>query len=68
MNYECDENRSTLDAFAGAFSETLWETLIVVGVAAAICISLIGLSAQLNEAKAHRQPGAIHTAEVSPAK
>jgi hypothetical protein len=49
MNYRF-ENRSTL--LSGAFSETLWETLITLGVAAAICISLIGLSAHLNAAKA----------------
>jgi hypothetical protein len=49
MNYR-SENRSTL--FSGAFSETLWETLVTLGVAAAICISLIGLSARLNAARA----------------
>ena len=43
MNYRF-ESRSTL--FSGAFSETLWETLVTLGVAAAICISLIGLSAR----------------------
>ena len=49
MNYQF-ENRSTL--FSGVFSETLWETLVMLGVAAAICISLIGLSAHLNAARA----------------
>ena len=49
MNYQF-ENRSTL--FSGAFGETLWETLVMLGVAAAICISLIGLSAHLNAARA----------------
>jgi hypothetical protein len=49
MNYQF-ENRSTL--FSGAFSETLWETLIILGVAAGICISLIGVSAHLGQAKA----------------
>jgi hypothetical protein len=44
------ENRNTL--FSGAFNETLWETLIALGVCAGICISLIGLSAHLSQAKA----------------
>jgi hypothetical protein len=49
MNYQF-ENRSTL--FSGAFTETLWETLITLGVAAAICISLIVVSAHIGQAKA----------------
>ena len=49
MNYRF-ENYRTL--FSSIFSETLWETLVMLGVAAAICISLIGLSAHLNAAMA----------------
>lgn len=49
MNYQF-ENYRTL--FSSIFSETLWETLVMLGVAAAICISLIGLSAHLNAARA----------------
>jgi hypothetical protein len=44
------ENRRTL--FFSIFSETLWETLVMLGVAGAICISLIGVSAHLNQARA----------------
>jgi hypothetical protein len=49
MNYQL-KNAST--PFSGALSETLWETLIALGVRAGICISLIGLSAHLSQAKA----------------
>jgi hypothetical protein len=48
MNYQF-KNCSTL--FSGAFSETLWETLVTLGVAAAICMSLIGLSVHLSQAR-----------------
>jgi hypothetical protein len=44
------ENRNTL--CSRALNETLWETLITLGIAAAICISLIGLSAHLSQARA----------------
>ena len=49
MNYQV-ENRSTM--FSGVFSETVWETLVMLGVAGAICISLIAVSAHLGQAKA----------------
>lgn len=57
MNYQF-ENRSA--SFSEVFSETLWETLITLVVAAAIGISLIGLSAHLNAARA-RPPTVDHS-------
>jgi hypothetical protein len=57
------ENRSPL--FSGAFSETFWETLVTLGVAAAISISLIGLSAHLNAAGA--LPPAVDHSTAQPA-
>jgi hypothetical protein len=62
MNYQL-ENRSTL--FSGVFSETLWETLIALGVCAGICISLIGLSAHLSQAKTLPTAVDHSTAEVA---
>jgi hypothetical protein len=49
MNHQF-ENHGTL--FSGLFSETLWETLVMLGVAGAICIGLIGVSAHLSQATA----------------
>ena len=49
MNHQF-ENRSTL--FSGVFSATLWETLVMLGVAGAICIGLIGVSAHLSQGTA----------------
>jgi hypothetical protein len=57
------ENRSTL--FSAVFSETLWETLITLGVAAAICIGLTGLSAHLNAARALPPAVAHSTAQAA---
>jgi hypothetical protein len=62
MNYQL-ENPNTL--FSGAFSETLWETLIALGVCAGICISLIGLSAHLSQAKALPPAVGHSTAEAA---
>ena len=60
MNYP--EGRSAL--LSGALNEALWDTLITLGVAAAISISLIGLSAHLGHAAA-LSPSAGHpTAQV----
>jgi hypothetical protein len=49
MNYQL-ESRRTL--FSSIFSETLWETFVMLGVAGAICISLIGVSAHLGQVRA----------------
>jgi hypothetical protein len=62
MNYQ-PENRGTL--FSVAFSETLWETLIALGVCAGIWISLIGLSAHLSQAKALPTAVGNSTAEIA---
>jgi hypothetical protein len=48
MNHQV-ENRTL---FSAVFSETLWETLVMLGVAGAICIGLIGVSAHLSQARA----------------
>jgi hypothetical protein len=57
MNYQF-ENRRTL--FSSIFSETLWETFVMLGVAGAICISLIGVSAHLSQARPF-PPGVAHS-------
>jgi hypothetical protein len=57
------ENRSTL--LSGAFSETFWETLVTLGVAAAICIGLIGLSAHLSQARAVRPAVDLSTTQAA---
>jgi hypothetical protein len=44
-------------AFADGFIEAMWETLIAVAMAVAICVSLISLSAHLNEVKTVREAG-----------
>jgi hypothetical protein len=44
-------------AFADGFTEAMWETLIAVAMAVAICISLISLSTHLNEVKTVREAG-----------
>jgi hypothetical protein len=46
---------------ADGFTEAMWETLIAVAMAVAICISLISLSAHLNEVKTVREAG-MHAA------
>jgi hypothetical protein len=62
MNYQF-ENRRTL--FSNIFSETLWETFVMLGVAGAICISLIGVSAHLGQARALPPSVAHSTAQAS---
>ena len=57
MNYRF-ETRRTL--FTGIFSEALWEMLVMLGVAGAICIGLIGVSAHLSQARA-LPPGVAHS-------
>jgi hypothetical protein len=53
MNYQSDEKQNPLAPLFGAF-ETLWETLIVLGVAAGVCFSVTAMSAHLNQAKVLR--------------
>jgi ABC-type arginine transport system ATPase subunit len=62
MNYQFG-NRRTL--FSGIFSETLWETLVMLGVAGAICVSLIGVSAHLSQARALSPSVAHSTAQAA---
>jgi hypothetical protein len=45
---------NTLDLSSGAFMEAIWETFIALAITAAISISLISLSAHLNQAKVLR--------------
>jgi hypothetical protein len=63
MNHRFGENDSMpyLDLLAGGFIEAMWETMIALAMAAAISISLISLSAHLNEAKTLRESGARTT-------
>ena len=44
-------------ALSDGFIEAMWETLIAVATAVAICVSLISLSAHLNEVKTVREAG-----------
>lgn len=60
MNHQF-ENGST--PFSSVFNETLWETLVMLGVAGAICISLIGVSAHLSQARA--LPPGVSTAQAA---
>jgi hypothetical protein len=57
MNHRSGGNDSkpTLDVLTGGFIEAMWETLIALTMVAAICISLISLSAHLNKAKTLRE-------------
>ena len=50
---------------SNAFIETMWETLIALAITAAISISLISLSAHLNEAKTLRDAAALRSGAVS---
>jgi hypothetical protein len=79
MNQQSNENHSTLDLLSSGLIETMWETLIALAMAAAISISVISLSAHLNEAQKLRQAGASTTqstaehrlpsvADIGPAK
>jgi hypothetical protein len=60
MNHRSGGNDSkpALDILTGGFIEAMWETLIALPMAAAICIGLISLSAHLNKAKTLREAGA----------
>ena len=51
-------SHGSLDLLSGGLIEAMWETLIALAMAAAISISVISLSAHLNEAKKLRQAGA----------
>jgi hypothetical protein len=59
MNHRSGKNDSKpyLDLLSGGFIEAMWETLIALAMAAAICVSLISLSAHLNKAKTLREAG-----------
>jgi hypothetical protein len=60
MNHRSGKNDSMpyLDLLSGGFVEAMWETLIALAMAAAICISLISLATHLNNAKTIRESGA----------
>jgi hypothetical protein len=58
MNQQSRGSHGSLDLLSGGLIEAMWETLIALAMAAAISISVISLSAHLNEAKKLRQAGA----------
>ena len=58
----------TSNVMSDGFVEAMWETLIALGTVTAICISVIGLAAHLNEARtihgaAERDAHARHAAD-----
>jgi len=57
MSHRSGEHNSApyLDFLSGGFIEAMWETLIALIMAGAICISLISLSVHLNKAKTLRE-------------
>jgi hypothetical protein len=59
MNHRYGENDSTQypEFLSGGFIEAMWETLIALTIAAAICVGLISLSAHLDKAKTLREIG-----------
>jgi hypothetical protein len=61
MSYSSGEIRTALGLHPNSFMEAMWETLITLAVAAGISISLISLSAHLNEVKKVRESVALAT-------
>jgi hypothetical protein len=57
MSHRSGEHNSApyLDFLSGGFIQAMWETLIALIMAGAICISLISLSVHLNKAKTLRE-------------
>jgi hypothetical protein len=57
MSHRSGEHNSApyLDFLSGGFIQAMWETLIAMIMAGAICISLISLSGHLNKAKTLRE-------------
>jgi hypothetical protein len=51
-----------------AFLEAMLETLIALAIAAAICVSVISLSAHLNDARTVRAIHAVHHIDDQPCK
>jgi hypothetical protein len=61
MSYSSGEIRPTWRLPSTTFMEAMWETLIALAVTAGISISLISLSAHLNEVKKLRESVAVAT-------
>jgi hypothetical protein len=61
MSYSSGEIRTALGLHPNSSMEAMWETLITLAVTAGISISLISLSAHLNEVKKVRDSVAVAT-------
>ena len=61
MSYSSTEIRTAWGLPSNSFMEAMWETLIALAVTAGISISLISLSAHLNEVKKLRESVAVAT-------
>jgi hypothetical protein len=61
MSYSSGEIRTAWRLPSNTFMAAMWETLIALAVTAGISISLISLSAHLNEVKKLRESVAVAT-------